>query len=61
MNKRKMKEINQVIISVDETGKRIVVIPKIIFKGKRSIDWREVEKYLLGSSIVKIKEVGQLK
>ena len=47
MNKRKMKEINQVIISVDETGKRIVVIPKLIFKGKRSIDWREVEKYLL--------------
>ena len=30
----------------DEEGKKIVVIPQIIFKGKRTIDWKKVEKYL---------------
>ncbi|MCM1038177.1 MAG: hypothetical protein NC434_02555 [Ruminococcus sp.] len=30
----------------DSAGNKIVVINDIIFKGKRSINWKEVEKYL---------------
>ena len=30
----------------DEFGKNIVIINDIRFKGKRNIDWEEVEKYL---------------
>lgn len=33
-------------IVTDLNGKKIVLINDIIFKGKRSIDWKEVEKYL---------------
>lgn len=36
----------RVNIVTDEHGKNIVVINDIRFKGKRSIDWDEVEKYL---------------
>lgn len=35
-------------IAEDEDGKKIVVINNILFKGKRKIDWEEVEKYLKG-------------
>lgn len=36
-----------VLITKEENGQKIVFIPQIIFKGKRTIDWNEVEKYLL--------------
>ena len=38
---------NNVLVAMDEKGKKVVVIPQIIFKGKRSISWKEVEKYLV--------------
>ena len=33
-------------IAEDADGKRVVVIQDILFKGKRSVDWQEVEEYL---------------
>ncbi|MBQ3583126.1 MAG: hypothetical protein IJA27_00250 [Lachnospiraceae bacterium] len=33
-------------IMVDSNGRKIVVIHDIIFKGKRKIDWKDVEQYL---------------
>jgi hypothetical protein len=39
-----MKENVQIVTLED--GRRIVKIDDIIFKGKRGIDWNEVEKYL---------------
>lgn len=42
-----MDNKKQVIIALDEDGNKIVVIPMIIFQGKRTINWDEVEHYLL--------------
>lgn len=39
------KEMNASVIK-DAEGKNIVIVNDIIFKGKRAIDWKEVEKYL---------------
>jgi len=36
--------MNKLFISRDMKGDKVVVIPQIIFKGKRSISWKEVEK-----------------
>ena len=36
-----------ILITKDSKGEKLVVIPKIIFYGKRSMNWKEVEKYLL--------------
>lgn len=33
-------------IITDKDGRKLVVISKILFKGKRSICWDEVKKYL---------------
>jgi len=33
-------------IVTDLDGKRVVLINDIIFKGKRNINWKDVEKYL---------------
>lgn len=38
---------NNVLVVMDENGEKIVVIPQIIFKGKRSVSWKDVEKYLI--------------
>ena len=38
---------SKVVITTDEKGKKLVVLPQIIFEGKRSISWDEVEAYLL--------------
>ena len=51
---------NNVLVFVDEKGEKTVVIPQIIFKGKRSISWEEVEKYLI-RYIGKIVEVSETK
>jgi len=45
MNKRTHDK--QIMITMDEDGNRIVVIPQIIFKEKQRIDWKQVEQYLL--------------
>ena len=52
--------MNNILVIVDKTGEKIVVIPQIIFKGKRSISWKEVEKYLI-RYIGKIFEVSETK
>ncbi len=38
---------SNVLITIDDAGKKLVVIPQIIFPGKRNIAWNEVEKYLV--------------
>ena len=53
-----MKE--NVLIIKDENGNKLVVIPHIIFAGKRSISWKEVETYLI-RYIGKIFEVSETK
>lgn len=45
---------------IAENGETIVVIPQIIFKGKRSISWKEVEKYLI-RYIGKVFEISETK
>lgn len=52
--------MNNALVMIDEKGERIVVIPKIIFKGKRSISWKEVEKYLI-RYIGKVFEISETK
>ena len=54
-----MEEVN-ILITKDNKGKDLVVIPHIIFEGKRSISWYEVEKYLL-QYVGKIFEVSETK
>lgn len=39
-----MEEKDNIII--DEKGRKIVIINNILFRGKRQIDWKDVEKYL---------------
>ncbi len=46
------------LVVIGEKGEKIVVIPQIVFKGKRSISWKEVEKYLI-RYIGKIFEVSE--
>jgi hypothetical protein len=41
-----MTKENNVRIVRDEDGRELVVIDEIIFRGKRSIDWKAVEVYL---------------
>ena len=36
----------EILIAQDDSGHKIVVLPDIIFKNKRNIDWYAVEKYL---------------
>ena len=38
---------NNLVIAQDADGNKFVIIPQIIFKGKRSISWDQVEKYLM--------------
>ena len=42
-----MNELNNVLVAKDVNGDKVVVIPQVIFKGKRTIPWDEVEQYLL--------------
>lgn len=57
-----MQEKNKVLISTDENGKLLVVLPQVIFEGKRSISWDDVETYLLRyvGDIVKIAETEDM-
>lgn len=41
------REVKEVLITRDSVGEKLVVIPQVVFKGKRSIPWKEVEQYLL--------------
>lgn len=49
---------NNILVVDDSEGKKIVVIPQVIFKGKRTISWNDVEKYLL-RYVGKIFEVSE--
>lgn len=55
-----MEFVNNSLVVISENGEKIVVIPQIIFKGKRSISWEEVEKYLI-RYIGKMFEVSETK
>lgn len=53
---------NKIEIIQDDKNHQIVLIPEIMFKGKRSIDWKSVEKYLkqhVGKT-VKVFETGDM-
>lgn len=52
--------LNKLFVASDIKGDKVVVIPQIIFKGKRSISWEDVEKYLI-RYIGKIFEVSETK
>lgn len=51
---------NNLVIAQDADGNKFVIIPQIIFKGKRSISWDQVEKYLM-QYIGKIFEISETK
>ena len=53
---------NNALVVIGEDGKKIAVIPQIIFKGKRSISWKEVENYLVRyiGSIFEVSETEDL-
>lgn len=38
---------DNVLITKDASGNKLVVLPQIIFSGRRSISWKEVEEYLM--------------
>ena len=54
--------MNNVLTIEDEDGRKIVVLPQIIFWGKRTISWKEVEKYLLQyvGKIVKVEDTKDI-
>lgn len=41
-----MKDEKKITVMQDEDNNKIVLINEIVFKGKRAINWNEVEKYL---------------
>ena len=45
-NEEKGKTQRNVLIIQDIDGNQIVLINDVIFKGKRSVEWKDVEKYL---------------
>lgn len=38
--------INDIVIAMDKKGRKVVVINEILFKGRKNLPWKEVEKYL---------------
>ena len=56
-----MKKDN-VMIAFDKSGRKVVVINNIIFCGKKSIPWKEVEKYLKRyiGDIVEVSETKEM-
>ena len=52
--------MKEVLITRDSVGEKLVVIPQVVFLGKRSISWKEVEQYLL-RYVGKIVEVSETK
>ena len=57
-DKQTVEKDTNILIIKDIYGKKLVVIPHVIFKGKRSISWKEVEKYLI-KYVDKIFEVAE--
>ena len=53
---------NKILVTTDESGKKLVVIPQVIFKGKRSISWEEVKNYLIRyiGEIIQIAETKDI-
>ena len=52
--------MNNILTIEDETGKKVVVLPQIIFGGKRTMQWKEVENYLI-QYVGKMVEVQETK
>lgn len=38
--------LKDIVIAVDKKGHKVVVINEILFTGRKSLPWKEVEKYL---------------
>lgn len=41
------KSLKGILIQEDSMGNKIVVLPQVVFEGKRNINWNKVEEYLL--------------
>ena len=52
--------MNNTLTIEDESGKKVVVLPQIIFGGKRTMQWKEVENYLI-QYVGKMVEVQETK
>lgn len=55
-------KLNTILTTTDACGKKIVIIPQIIFYGKRTISWNDVETYLLRyvGEIIQISETKDI-
>lgn len=46
---------DNVLITKDASGNKLVVLPQIIFSGRRSISWKEVEEYFIFKAVLIIR------
>lgn len=53
-----MENEPKILVIQDENGEKLVLLPQVIFRGKRTISWEKVEQYLLRyvGQIVEIAE-----
>ena len=53
--------LDDIVIAVDKKGHKVVVINEILFKGRKSLPWKEVENYLKKyiGSVVLISETSE--
>lgn len=51
----------ELVIALDEKGRKVVVINEILFRGKRNLPWEKVEEYLKRyiGKIVTVAETGE--
>jgi len=55
------KRKNEIVIAKDKKGNKVVVIDEIIFKGRKKLPWKEVEKYLKRyiGAVVQVSETAE--
>ena len=62
MRRKEEQNRSGVCIVTDQNGDKLVVISKIIFKGKRNISWKQIEYYLsqYEQRMIEIPETGDI-
>ena len=57
-----MKTKDNIVIAIDKKGHKVVVINEILFKGRKQLPWKEVEKYLKRyiGAVVLVSETEEL-
>lgn len=55
------KRKNEIVIAKDKKDNKVVVIDEIIFKGRKKLPWKEVEKYLKRyiGAVVQVSETAE--